>query len=82
VRKQKSDGLFHRIEEDVKIVVNGESREIADSNSLENLLSELALPEQRIAIELNRTVVRKKDWATTFVNEDDRIEIVHFVGGG
>lgn len=66
----------------MKIVVNGESREIADSNSLENLLSELALPEQRIAIELNRTVVRKKDWATTFVNEGDRIEIVHFVGGG
>ncbi len=66
----------------MKIVVNGESREIADSNSLENLLSELALPEQRIAIELNRTVVRKKDWGTTFINEGDRIEIVHFVGGG
>lgn len=66
----------------MKIVVNGESREIAESNSLENLLSELALPEQRIAIELNRTVVRKKDWATTFINEGDRIEIVHFVGGG
>jgi thiamine biosynthesis protein ThiS len=81
-RKPRSEELFHRIEVNVKIVVNGENREIAENLSLESLLGELALPEQRIAIELNQSVVRKKDWGTTLVSEGDRVEIVHFVGGG
>jgi thiamine biosynthesis protein ThiS len=40
------------------------------------------LPSERVAIELNRQVVRKKDWESILVNDADRIEIVHFVGGG
>lgn len=40
------------------------------------------MPERRLAVELNGIVVRKADWPETILNADDRIEIVHFVGGG
>lgn len=43
---------------------------------------QLDLPAARIAVELNRAVVRRNDWGTTVLQDDDRIEIVHFVGGG
>jgi thiamine biosynthesis protein ThiS len=46
------------------------------------LIEELDLPPARIAVELNRDVVRRSDWSTTELRDDDRIEIVHFVGGG
>ncbi len=40
------------------------------------------MPQERIAVELNKEVVRKKDWATITINDADKIEIIHFVGGG
>lgn len=53
-----------------------------DGASLEDLIRELSLQPVRIAIELNRNVARRNEWAQTILNEGDRIEIVHFVGGG
>jgi sulfur carrier protein len=66
----------------MKITLNGEIRELESEVSLDRLLELLSLPHQRIAIELNREVVRKKDWPNVVVKEADRIEVVHFVGGG
>ena len=66
----------------MKVFVNGESRELSGSPSLADLITQLELPATRIAVELNREVVRRNDWSGTMLNEDDRIEIVHFVGGG
>ena len=66
----------------MKVFVNGEIREISAPVSLDKLVADLSLPNERIAVELNKMVVRKKDWQTTGVSESDRIEIVHFVGGG
>lgn len=66
----------------MKISVNGEIRELEEEVSLNRLLELFSLPSQRVAIELNREVVRKKDWANVIVKDADRIEIVHFVGGG
>jgi len=43
---------------------------------------QLDLPAQRVAVELNRNVVRRNDWSSTMLQDDDRLEIVHFVGGG
>jgi thiamine biosynthesis protein ThiS len=62
--------------------VNGERREVTDGLSLGELITSLNLPPERIAIELNQNVVRRVDWATTKLSHDDRVEIVHFVGGG
>jgi thiamine biosynthesis protein ThiS len=49
---------------------------------LEDLVKDLSLEPTRIAIELNQQVVRRDQWARTTLAEGDRIEIVHFVGGG
>ena len=64
------------------IHVNGERQEVVQELSLSNLIDQLKLPPQRIAVELNREVVRRANWETTVLREDDRVEIVHFVGGG
>jgi len=66
----------------VKILINGESREVPDDISLEQLVIQLELPRQRIAVELNKNVVRRADWTNALLKEGDRVEIVHFVGGG
>jgi thiamine biosynthesis protein ThiS len=66
----------------LRIVVNGESREFNEGVTLSVLIDLLELPTQRIAVELNRQVVRRVDWSTTVLKNDDRLEVVHFVGGG
>jgi thiamine biosynthesis protein ThiS len=66
----------------VKVFINGETREIKHQVNLLELLKEFSLPSERVAIELNRQVVRKKDWESILINDADKIEIVHFVGGG
>lgn len=64
------------------ITVNGEIKEIVEQVNLGELLELLSLPSERIAIELNREVVRKKDWTHIRIKDADKIEVVHFVGGG
>lgn len=64
------------------IQINGGDREIVEKSTLQELLAVLELPSDRIAIELNGTVVRREDWPNTHLAEGDRVEIVHFVGGG
>jgi thiamine biosynthesis protein ThiS len=66
----------------MRVFINGETKEIAKEVNLLELLREFSLPQERIAIELNKAVVRKKDWASITVKDADRIEVVHFVGGG
>lgn len=66
----------------MRVQINGESREVRDQLTLSDLLSELSLTPARIAIELNGEVVRRTDWVKTFLAEGDRLEVVHFVGGG
>ena len=62
--------------------LNGERREVAEGISVSELVETLKLVPERIAIELNQKVVRRSDWSAVQLNSDDRIEIVHFVGGG
>ena len=66
----------------MRVYVNGEVKELSGPLSLAELITQLDLPAARIAVELNRAVVRRGDWSATTVHDDDRIEIVHFVGGG
>ncbi|MEP6707934.1 MAG: sulfur carrier protein ThiS [Pyrinomonadaceae bacterium] len=66
----------------MRIEINGEPRNVADESYLSDLVNELSLTPERVAIELNKEVVRRADWATTLITEGDRIEIVQFVGGG
>lgn len=64
------------------IFINGEARELEGVSTLAGLLDALDLPKQRVAIELNKHVVRKQDWDSTEVSDNDMVEVVHFVGGG
>ena len=66
----------------MKVFVNGDEKDFSPGMSLAELITQLDLPAPRIAIELNREVVRRSDWGSTMLKDEDRIEIVHFVGGG
>ena len=66
----------------MRIQVNGESREVEENLSLPQLIAGLSLKAEQIAIELNHKVVRRAQWENVVLQTDDRVEIVHFVGGG
>ena len=66
----------------MRIQVNGETREVEENLSLPKLVAELELKPEQIAIELNHNVVRRALWDKTVLQPDDKVEIVHFVGGG
>lgn len=65
----------------MQILVNGEQR-IVGPISVLGLLQELKIDPRRVAVELNMEILPKADYETTALRDGDRIEIVHFVGGG
>jgi thiamine biosynthesis protein ThiS len=66
----------------IEIVVNGAPRRVPEGFTLERLLPWLEIEAARVAVELNRSIVRKADWAATPIAAGDQLEIVWFVGGG
>jgi thiazole synthase len=64
------------------VVVNGQERNISPGSSLEDLLRELELDPGMVVVEHNRSIVRRGNLALTNLGEGDRVEVVHFVGGG
>jgi thiamine biosynthesis protein ThiS len=64
------------------IQVNGEPQEVNDGLALPELISHLKLRADQIAVELNHEVLKRAAWEGTILRPNDRIEIVHFVGGG
>lgn len=67
---------------EIQIVVNGERRTAPAGRSVSGVLEALGIEADRVAVELNRTIVRKADWEQTPVGEGSMLEIVQFVGGG
>lgn len=66
----------------MRIHVNGESRELAESRTLLELLNERGLRPERVAVEVNGELVSRSRYGETRLAPEDRIEIVTFVGGG
>ena len=66
----------------IKIVVNGRVLTVNLKFSLKNLLIKLKTPIDKVAIELNKKIVNKKKLNKIFLKNKDKIEIVHFIGGG
>lgn len=67
------------------LVLNGQSRSFAalsEPASVEGLVAELGLKSDRVAIEYNGDIVPRTRWTETQLHEGDRLEVVHFVGGG
>jgi sulfur carrier protein len=65
-------------------LINGQSREFAlpEGSRLENLIEALGLKSDRIAVEYNGAIIARADWPNTPLVNGDKLEIVHFVGGG
>ena len=66
----------------IKIVVNGKLLTVNQKFSLKNLIEKLKVPINKVAIELNKEIVDKKKLSKKFLKNKDKIEIVHFIGGG
>jgi thiamine biosynthesis protein ThiS len=66
----------------IRVVINGDTREIPAGLGITGLLAHLGLPQDRVAIERNREILPRLLWAATTVKEGDCLEIVHMVGGG
>ena len=66
----------------IHLTVNGEERQVPRHTSVTGLLQTLEIPAVRVAVEHNRRILRRDDFAATTLEDGDRIEIVQFVGGG
>jgi thiamine biosynthesis protein ThiS len=66
----------------ISISVNGEPRQTAEGQTILDLLRDLAIDPARVAVELDRRIVKQPRWAQTVVDAGAEIEIVQFVGGG
>ncbi|MBZ5660565.1 MAG: sulfur carrier protein ThiS [Acidobacteriia bacterium] len=68
--------------EAIRIVVNGDAREVPAGLRVAGLLAHLGLPADRVAIERNLEILPRSQWPAAAVEPGDRFEIVHMVGGG
>ena len=66
----------------IKIRLNGKIKIIKENYKIQNLLTDLKVPLKKVAIELNQNILDKKKIDKIILKKDDKIEIVHFIGGG
>lgn len=66
----------------MRIEVNGELREVSSDTTVRQLLEQLGLGDTLVAVERNEEIVPRGQHASTALSEGDRLEVVHFVGGG
>ena len=65
----------------MNLTINGESQQHS-TDTVAALVQSMGMKPDRVAVELNRQIVPRDSWATTHLHDGDRLEIVHFVGGG
>jgi thiamine biosynthesis protein ThiS len=70
-----------KIKTDMKLTINGQVHEYSPL-TLTDLIEQLGMKQDRVAVELNRDIVPRDRWTETHLAEGDQLEIVHFVGGG
>ena len=66
----------------IKIKVNGKVKSISDNYNMLDLVKNLKIPMKKVAIELNQEIIDKKNISKINLKKNDKIEIVHFIGGG
>lgn len=66
----------------IEVSVNGETRRLPSGHSVAQVLEDLGISPERVAVEMNGTIVRRRDWQAAAVTGGSRMEIVEFVGGG
>ena len=71
-----------KIKNKIKITVNGKQMQVITNFSLRSLITKLKIPINKIAIEMNQKIIDKKSISRIQLKRGDKIEIVHFIGGG
>ena len=71
-----------KIKNKIKITVNGRQIQVIPKFSLKNLVTKLKIPLNNIAIELNKKIIDKNKITKIILKKGDKVEIVHFIGGG
>lgn len=66
----------------MKIIVNGAQKEVVDTYTVQNLLAEMEIIGQRLAVEVNEEIVSKSRHSEYSFTDGDKVEIVHAIGGG
>ena len=66
----------------MRIVLNGESREVPEACSVTSLLTQLQIPSDRVAVEVNLNIVDRRAFDGTDLRDGDRVEVIGFIGGG
>ena len=66
----------------IKIILNGKSRSLQKATSVYDLMISLKLSTDKVAIEVNKEIINKKTIKNIYLKNNDKIEIVHFIGGG
>ena len=66
----------------IKIILNGKSRSLQKVTTVYDLMRSLKLSTDKVAIELNKEIINKKAIKKSYLKDKDKIEIVHFIGGG
>ena len=66
----------------MEVVVNGEKRELPDGITVSRLLETMKVTPERVVVEVNLTILKRAQHASTILQEGDQVEIVQFVGGG
>ena len=74
--------MTEAIPQTIPVLINGEQRDVPSGQSIDMLLTWLKVSGDRVAVELNKEIVRKRDWSRARVAGGSQIEIVEFVGGG
>ena len=65
----------------MKLFINGEERQL-EVTTVSTLVEQLGMKADRVAVELNREIVPRANWSESALRDGDKLEIVHFVGGG
>ena len=66
----------------IKIKLNGKEKQIPENSKISKLIIDLKIPIKKVAIELNQEILDKKKLHRVKLKKNDRVEIVHFIGGG
>ena len=66
----------------MKLTINGEEKTLESVGTVADLVAQLGMKSDRVAVELNLEIVPRDRWMETALHDGDKLEIVHFVGGG
>ncbi len=66
----------------MKIIINGQEKEFNNNSTLKSVISELQIEDKVMASAVNMNIIKKENWETYILKENDKLELLEFVGGG